>query len=202
MEQEELAGWAAARATLLEMCRDRGYKVPEAEHSAEELQQMFAAYATTGHFLVFADAAEVPVACIMVKNDKSISNKTVETLAAKMKEREIARTLLVSNQPLSAGAEKILRELEAESRMVIEFFSLNDLMVNITRHEMVPPHALCSEEEKQLVLRKFRAKEGQLPKILVTDPVARYYGARKGQLVRIVRPSETAGLCVVYRICV
>lgn len=39
----------------------------------------------------------------------------------------------------------------------------------------------------------YRAKESQLPKILQTDPMARYLGARKGNLIKIDRKSQTAG---------
>ena len=84
----------------------------------------------------------------------------------------------------------------------MELFHISELQVNITEHEYVPQHTPMSKGEKKALLKQYRLKEFQLPKILRDDPVARYLGLKKGDVVKIVRKSETAGKYVTYRICI
>ena len=79
-------------------------------------------------------------------------------------------------------------------------------------HHLVPPHELLSEAETAEVLRQLGTSVERLPKILVTDPGlktdAKYLAAREaheplvGRLVRIHRPSATAGVAIAYRLLV
>ena len=85
---------------------------------------------------------------------------------------------------------------------VIETFIQEELLVNVTHHELVPKHSVLTSQEKTELLKRYRAKESQLPKIQVEDPIARYFGARRNQVMKIVRPSETAGRYVTYRVAV
>lgn len=54
-----------------------------------------------------------------------------------------------------------------------------------------PPHAVCSAEETQRLLRTFGASS--LPRIWAGDPQCRWLGARVGSVVRVQRPTSDVG---------
>ncbi|MEM2226028.1 MAG: DNA-directed RNA polymerase subunit H [Candidatus Bathyarchaeia archaeon] len=70
---------------------------------------------------------------------------------------------------------------------------------DILKHVLVPTHILLSEEEKRKVLEEYRIKPYQLPYIRASDPVAKAIGAKKGDVIKIIRKSPTAGESVAYR---
>jgi DNA-directed RNA polymerase I, II, and III subunit RPABC1 len=131
---------------------------------------------------------------------KRIGVKPIRELAEKMEEKQISRGIIVVQQPLTAFAKSAVAE--ASPKLEIEVFMESELIVNITQHELVPKHVPLKPEEKKLLLDRYRVRENQLPRILISDPVARYFGMKKGQVVKIIRPSETAGRYVTYRLCV
>ncbi len=74
--------------------------------------------------------------------------------------------------------------------------------LNIMNHELVPLHVILSEKEKKELLEKYNILQTQLPKILDTDTVSIYIGAKPGQVVKIIRESRTAKEAVSYRLVV
>jgi len=74
--------------------------------------------------------------------------------------------------------------------------------LNIMNHELVPLHIIISEKEKKELLKKYNILQSQLPKILDTDTVSIFIGAKPGQIVKIIRDSHTAKEAVSYRLVV
>ena len=110
---------------------------------------------------------------------------------------EVKRAILVINGKFSNFAKQTLAEVSQS--FTIEHFLENELLVDITEHELVPQHVVLSDEEKAALLARYKLKEAQLPRIQLGDPIARFFGMTRGQVVKIIRPSETAGRYVTYR---
>lgn len=74
------------------------------------------------------------------------------------------------------------------------------MKIDILQHNLVPEHTILSEEEAQEVLNDLNVRVDQIPKILPTDPVVKAIGAKLGDILKITRKSETAGVFVAYRV--
>ena len=130
---------------------------------------------------------------------KLIAND-IGSFFAKMKDAKADSGIIVISGMLSSQAKQKLADINIE--LQVECFNISELMVNITEHAYVPKHILLSDEQKSELMKRYRIKESQLPKILHSDPVAKYLGLKRGDVVKIIRSSETAGKYVTYRITV
>jgi DNA-directed RNA polymerase I, II, and III subunit RPABC1 len=124
-----------------------------------------------------------------------------------MEKEKITRAILILKRGITMFAKRAVTEMAnpadaSKPRRIVELFEELELLVNITEHVFVPRHILLNEEEKRVLLAKYKLKETQLPRIQHIDPIARFYGLQKGNVVKIIRPSETAGRYVTYRLVV
>jgi DNA-directed RNA polymerase subunit H (RpoH/RPB5) len=78
-----------------------------------------------------------------------------------------------------------------------EFFFEHEMIEDIPSKVYIPEHKLLTEEEKEEIFEKF--SESNLSIIYTTDIMARYYGAKVGDIFAIIRPSMTSGKSIFYR---
>jgi DNA-directed RNA polymerase subunit H (RpoH/RPB5) len=101
---------------------------------------------------------------------------------------------------IPVGSTKVEKQLLEYDN--IEVFYEVDLLVNIIDNNLVPKHILLSDEEANEILKEYKINKENLPRILSGDRIAKYYNIKPGQIVKIIRPSITAGNEIIYRICV
>ena len=203
------------RRTVLELLQDRGYAISEevletSKHfeeftkkygDNEQIKREDLGLTVTKASLSESDSDQNAIMVFFIEEPK-VGVKSIKEVATQMRGEgnNINRSIIVIQDKITPFAKQSLSEMQP--KIQIEVFKESELLVNITKHILVPEHRVLSNEEKATLLARYKVKETQLPRIQFNDPIARYYGMARGQVVRIVRPSETAGRYVTYRFCV
>lgn len=74
--------------------------------------------------------------------------------------------------------------------------------VDIFESDLVPKHEIISGEEKAEILERLNIALKQLPRIREEDPVSKALGAKRGDVLRIVRKSPVGTDYNYYRVVV
>lgn len=186
------------------MLDDRGYLVDQEElnMAKEQFREQWGENPRKDDLAILVPKQDDPTEQIFVfyPEELKVGVKTIKQIAERMKDEKVNRAIMVTAVKFTPFAKSALEDMKPKYH--IEHFLENELLVNITEHSLVPEHRILSPDEKRTLLDRYKIKETQLPRIQHSDAVARYFGLQRGQVVRIVRPSETAGRYVTYRFCV
>lgn len=68
-------------------------------------------------------------------------------------------------------------------------FFVDELIANPIGNKMVPKHELCTKRMVDRLLREHSITIDALPKILLRDPIVRWYGWEIGDVIRVTRPN-------------
>jgi len=69
----------------------------------------------------------------------------------------------------------------------------------IQRHYLVPEHVLIKKEKVDELMAELGIKKDSLPKITKLDAAIKHLKPERGDVVKIIRDSITAGQAVYYR---
>ncbi|KAL8138590.1 hypothetical protein V2J09_004591 [Rumex salicifolius] len=199
--EEEVVRLYRIRRTLTQMLNDRGYLVTDYEINLTK-NQFIDKYGDNikREDLTINKARRNDSSdqiYVFFPEEPKVGVKHVRTYTARMNSDNVSRGILVVQQNLTPLAKSVIAGLSGSIH--IEVFQEAELLVNIKEHVLVPEHQLLTDEEKKSLLQRYTVKETQLPRIQLNDAVSRYYGLKRGHVVKIIRPSETAGRYVTYR---
>lgn len=189
-----------ARRTVLEMLRDRGYLVPNSEIdlSLQEFREKYGPIPDEARLRISAlhqnDPSDKVLVIFWGANVVKVSG--VRAIASQVvDEGTLGRMILVIQSQMTSQAVKSVESFPFKT----EIFQIMDLVVNITKHVLKPKHQLLSDEEKESLLKKYSITEKQLPRMSEKDAIARYYGLKKGQVLKVTYNTEITETHVTYR---
>lgn len=110
--------------------------------------------------------------------------------------------IIITNEPISPNFHQASYTFWTQNNIKVRYFHAAAIINNPLHHFLVPKHEIVPKEEEETLLKDMYAKKSQLPIIRFhEDPIARIIGALPGDIVKITRPSPSAGECILYRRC-
>jgi DNA-directed RNA polymerase subunit H (RpoH/RPB5) len=75
---------------------------------------------------------------------------------------------------------------------------VKDKKIDVLRHQLVPKHSILTKKKTEELLEKYKISLLDLPQMFEKDPVAISIGAKEGDVVEIIRKSNTTVKQIEY----
>lgn len=197
-----------SRMTLLDLLDARGYDVDKyRKFSPAEISVAIEAFPSLSFKVSKRDE---PKKVCDVRYAK-ISRQKLETFFDDIPDEEVNDTEVVVMMMEDLGDAHHIIALRQymknprgkEYKLRVAFFNIQKIVINPLKHVLVPKHEIVPQDEhKKLLESMYITTKTKLPEIKFhLDPITRCIGAVPGDIIKITRPSQSAGETVYYRVC-
>jgi|TARA_B110000858_G_scaffold161378_1_gene185946 DNA-directed RNA polymerase subunit H (RpoH/RPB5) len=193
MDIVEKKNFFKAYKTVLEMLTDRGNLLPE---NLTLTYSQFEILYESNNLYIYLETNNEKIYVYFHTLVKSFAKKDFTSTLNKLKKEygDDLHIIFVTKDKLNQTLSKdIVRMKQCES------FVLKSLVFNITKHYLIPKVEIISTEEEDELLEVYNTTKLKLPRILLSDPLVKYYAAKSGNIFRITRPSKNSGIILSYR---
>jgi len=200
-----------SRLTLLEHLKSIGYNTtPYEKFSPKEITEMVKAGPISGSPPALQmELKKEDNTCLVVytlgKIKQKLSNFTMKIIDPEETgfDPKTTELIIITLEPIAPNFHAMAFECYNKHNTIVRYFQAASLINNPLKHTLVPKHDKVPKEEEAALLKDTYSKRFQFPLIRFhEDPIARMIGLLPGEIVKITRPSLTAGECVQYRVCV
>jgi DNA-directed RNA polymerase I, II, and III subunit RPABC1 len=199
MDFQEQQRLYKVRTTVLEMIEDRGITVlPTLHISFEEFKQLYEV--RNLDIYIFDEEKNKKFYIHFFNDSKSFSKNNLKDLMKRLLDTYEDDTMQVILLLRDKENSMVTRELQKPIYGNVEIFYQPHMVINITKHDFQPIFHLMTKEEEDEFLQKYNITKAKAPKMLKTDPIAKYYGAKQDQVFQIIRRSGVSGEVNYYRV--
>jgi DNA-directed RNA polymerase I, II, and III subunit RPABC1 len=154
IQDNELSKLFNIRRTLFEMLIDRGYVVDhkEVEETFPEWKEKFRNRKDSMSIYSTKENDLSSTIYVEFMDEKKLNLESVSDFSEKIKSKNTTCGIMINWGQLTPMAKQKLKDLNEIFH--IEYFEEDELVVNITKHELVPKHILLTDDEKKQLLKK------------------------------------------------
>lgn len=207
-----------SRATLLAMLDANGYNTtPYSKFSPKEIELMIGSN-LNGIALQMdlkqkddANAVNGIQMCrVLFHFQRLRQQQQIQKLITELLEKEETRIdpktteiILVLYEPIVEIYHTTAFQQWKKNGLHIRFFEARSITTDPSSYSIVPKHEKVSEDEaKRIMKENFIRSKAQFPIIRFHEDIqARWLKVLPGELVKITRPSPSAGEYIIYRVC-
>ena len=205
------------RFTILQILEDRGYNTVDYRNISPdqilELAEGGSKALTINVNAYNSDMSTVKAACANADVIYQINDRLRTRLGTYLRDlydKSLSKNamdathdvIILINEPYNEAFDKAALQMWQTKKARVTFFHIKQVVVHLGRHELVPPHRKLSGDEARAEIERWRlTQRSQLPLIKHHDIQSRILGLVPGDMVEILRPSATAGVTRVIRIC-
>jgi DNA-directed RNA polymerases I, II, and III subunit RPABC1 len=89
---------------------------------------------------------------VFFTDDESVGIKPIKKICERMISQSIMKGVLIYQKSMTPSALKVIQEMAP--KYMLEVFQEGELLVNITKHILVPQHEVMSADEKATLLKR------------------------------------------------
>jgi DNA-directed RNA polymerase subunit H len=205
MNSSDIEDIYRSRKTLLDIMDTRGYDTnPFRNFSPDEIAA------------ALPDVANLPALSFTLKKkdpaDKRIcyirygkfSRQKLGSIFENAPDNTVGETIVLTMDPVLDIHHQMALKLyfTKPNPILVSFFWISHIVNNPLKHVLVPKHEIVPQKEEQAIMERFNMiAKSKFPLIRFhVDPIIRLLGGVPGNLIKITRPSPSAGVYEFYRL--
>ena len=187
-----------ALLTVSSMLKKRRLDIIDVSNDEEKISSVIEPKFLQDTDLIFWENSKQKYIFVKFIMDNSIKPTNIRDLLNNLAHSEILNVIIIVKKKPNNTILKLIKDY---SHIQLEFFWIYELQKDITEHKYVPKHILLTPEEVAVMKQNYNIKSNyEIPVMLKSDPVSKFYGFKKGDICKIIRKSYSVGESIYYRI--